>query len=396
MVQLLKPQDPILRLTTLIALFFLCADQTFTNTILAQEAAKPEIIEAVASSLDRPVDFAKDIQPILDDKCVACHNVAITESKLVLEDVASIFKGGKRGPSVVAKDVAKSLIYQMASRALEPAMPPLPNKVSAAALTPQELGLLKKWIEEGATAGTSSGQHTVLWQSIPQNMHSIYSVALSTWGRWAACGRANQIDLYDLTTGDYVARLQDPALLNVKKDGRPFYPMGAAHRDFIHALAFNPEGNLLASAGYREVKLWQRQSNVQISHFPQDQSASSIAVSPNGKWLAIGRLDHTIVLQDLADAKSRSILTGHTGPVSAVQFPRSCSVVPLIKHYVHGQSSKGDKPASSKLQIQSHASAPTWTTHASFLVIRVIISFAHGRFHLNLQNQPTASYQLKG
>ena len=35
-------------------------------------------------------------------------------------------------------------------------MPPLPNKVSAAAFTPQELGLLKKWIEEGAVGRIGS------------------------------------------------------------------------------------------------------------------------------------------------------------------------------------------------------------------------------------------------
>ena len=320
MIQLFKTQGQVMRLNFLCVCASLFLAQIFVVRVDAQEAAKPEKIEAVASNLDRPIDFEKDIQPILDDKCVACHNVAIAESKLILEDVPSILKGGKRGPSVVAKDVAKSLIYQVASRAVDPVMPPLPNKVSAAAFTPQELGLLKKWIEEGATPGMGSGQHSVPWQSIPPNMHSIYSVAVSTWGRWAACGRANQIDLYDVTTGDYVARLQDPALLTVLKGDKPFYPNGAAHRDFVHALAFNPEGTLLASAGYREVKLWQRTTNTQLVGYPQDQSVTSISVSPNGKWLALGRSDHSIVLQDLTGPNSSRVLAGHTGPVTAVQF----------------------------------------------------------------------------
>ena len=60
-------------------------------TSQAQEAAKKAgRIEPVAATLGRPVEFEKDIQPILDEKCVACHNVAIAESKLVLEDVPSI------------------------------------------------------------------------------------------------------------------------------------------------------------------------------------------------------------------------------------------------------------------------------------------------------------------
>jgi len=210
----------------------------------SQEAKKGEIAPA-AVNLGRPVEFEKDIQPILDEKCVACHNVAIAESKLNLEDVPSILKGGKRGPAVVAKDPEKSLMYRVAARAVEPVMPPLPNKVSAAAFTPQELGLLRKWIEEGANQGMGSGTTVVPWQPVPSTLNSIYSVSLSTWGHWAACGRANQIDLYNVATGEYVARLQDPALQTIRQGDKPFYPGGAAHRDFVHALAFNPQENLL-------------------------------------------------------------------------------------------------------------------------------------------------------
>ena len=84
----------------------------------AQELKKGQIEPAVVN-LGRPVEFEKDIQPILDEKCVACHNVAIAESKLVLEDVPAILKGGKRGPAVVAKDPDKSLIYRAAARAID-------------------------------------------------------------------------------------------------------------------------------------------------------------------------------------------------------------------------------------------------------------------------------------
>jgi WD40 repeat protein len=290
------------------------------SPINAQEAKKPGQVDPAAVNLGRPVDFDKDIQPILDEKCVACHNVAIAESKLILEDVPAILKGGKRGPAVVPKDPEKSLMYRVAARAIDPVMPPLPNKVSAAAFTPNELGLLRKWIEEGAVQGMGSGTTVVPWQSVPSNLHAIYSVGLSTWGRWAACGRANQIDLYDVATGEYVTRLQDPALLTIKHGDKPFYPQGAAHRDFVHALAFNPQENILASAGYREVKLWQRPGNVQRAAYAEEAAATSLAVSPDGKWLAIGRADNSIKLQGFADPNNKKVLSGHAGPVTGLQF----------------------------------------------------------------------------
>lgn len=296
--------------------WLICISASMT---FAQELKKGQI-EPAAVNLGRPVEFEKDIQPILDEKCVACHNVAIAESKLILEDVPAILKGGKRGPSVVAKDPAKSLMYLVAARAADPVMPPLPNKVSAAAFTPQELGLLKKWIEEGAVQGMGSGTTVVPWQAVPSNLTSIYSVALSTWGRWAACGRANQIDLYDVATGEYVTRLQDPALLTIKQGDKPFYPHGAAHRDFVHALAFNPQENILASAGYREVKLWQRPQNAQIAAYAEEAAATALAASPDGKWMAIGRADNSIKLQSLTDPNNKKVLAGHTGPVMGLQF----------------------------------------------------------------------------
>src|SRR5579863_10065297 len=73
---------------------------------------KAQAITPAELKLGRPVDFERDVYPILDAKCFACHNVAINENGLNLEDVKGILKGGKRGPAVVAKDPEKSLLYK--------------------------------------------------------------------------------------------------------------------------------------------------------------------------------------------------------------------------------------------------------------------------------------------
>lgn len=289
--------------------------------VSAQEkAAEAGKIEPAAVNLGRPVDFTKDVQPILDDKCVACHNVAIAESRLILEDVPSILKGGKRGPSVMAKDPEKSLLFKVASRGTQPAMPPLPNKVSAAAVTAQELGIIKQWILEGAQGGMGNSGPAVVFQAVPSTMHSIYSVAMSPWSRFAVCGRANQIDVYDVITGEHVQRLIDPALAAVKTGDKPMYPNGAAHQDFVHALAYSPTADLIASAGYREVKLWQRPQNVQLKKFAVENPPTAAAVSPDGKLLAIAQPDNSIKLISLADGAVQKSLAGHAAPVTGLQF----------------------------------------------------------------------------
>src|SRR6266481_26849 len=231
----------------------------------AQEAkdAKTQAIQPAEVKLGRPVDFERDVYPILDAKCVACHNVAINENGLNLEDVKNILKGGKRGPSVVAKDPEKSLLFKLASRGAQPAMPPLPNKVEATALTPQELGILKQWIVEGANIGMGGTGNVINWQPLPKGIHPIYAVAITPDGQFAAAGRGNKVVIYHVPTGDLVAELTDPALLAIQHNGKPMYDAGSSHRDFVHSLAFNSAGTMLASGSFREVKLWTRPETVQ-------------------------------------------------------------------------------------------------------------------------------------
>ena len=69
----------------------------------------------------------------------------------------------------------------------------------------------------------------------------------------AACGRSNQIFVYHIPTARLLARLTDPQLSGGGS---------AAHRDLVNALSFSPDGGLIASGGYREVKLWRRPRNV--------------------------------------------------------------------------------------------------------------------------------------
>ena len=102
----------------------------------------------------------------------------------------------------------------------------MPNKVDAKTLTPRELGLIRQWILEGATVGMSVKSAVINWAPLPKGLNPIYSVALSPWGRLAAAGRSNQITVYDLATGEKLARLVDPALSPIQYEKKPMYPGG--------------------------------------------------------------------------------------------------------------------------------------------------------------------------
>src|SRR2546426_862349 len=82
---------------------------------------------------------------ILENKCGACHG-ATQMSGLDLRQREAMLKGGKRGPAVRPGNPEESLLFQAASHQGELKMPPGVKSP----LPPQELGILKRWIREGA------------------------------------------------------------------------------------------------------------------------------------------------------------------------------------------------------------------------------------------------------
>ncbi|QDU39230.1 Chromosome partition protein Smc [Maioricimonas rarisocia] len=294
------------------------------TTLLLQglPARAQEAIVPVPPNLDRPVDFARDIFPILESKCLACHNEATAENDLILENVPAMLKGGASGEAVVPGKPDESLVYLLAARADEPVMPPLPNKAAAKALTPAEVGLLQKWIQEGAKGSTAPPASTTMnWQPIPETLTAVYSLALDKSARRVAAGRANRIELYDLPARELLTRLTDPALATlVREDGQPLYGSGVAHRDFVHSLAFSPDGNLLASGGYRVIKLWQRQQNVQQNQFATDAPVVAVAVSADATLAAASLENNQVRVWNLSNGQTVANLAGHSAKVNGVAF----------------------------------------------------------------------------
>lgn len=87
------------------------------------------------------------IQPILSEKCMACHNTSIQRGGLNMLSLEGLLKGGKSGSAIVGKNLEKSLIYDRITRSQKDKkfMPP-----TGTPLTYQEIQLVEWWIEKGA------------------------------------------------------------------------------------------------------------------------------------------------------------------------------------------------------------------------------------------------------
>lgn len=277
-------------------------------------AADPISIAEVQHEGD--VDFEKEILPIFRRKCLACHNNTDAESDLVLETPQAILKGGSEGPSAIAGKGIESLLIQVAAMQVEPFMPPEDNDVGAKPLSPEELGLIKLWIDQGAKGEVSGAGGPVKWQPLPPGVNPIYSISISPDGQYAAAGRANQIFMYHVGSKREVGRLTDPSLVDAATGNQ-----GIAHLDLVQSLRFSPDSELLVSGGYRNVKFWKRDRNAHKLDIAGIESpASSMAVSPDGKWLATAEQNGKVKLFDAASGSLLRTLDGHAGGATSVAF----------------------------------------------------------------------------
>jgi hypothetical protein len=131
------------------------------------------------------VRFETQIQSILDAKCKRCHGGEKRSAELSLASSRDLLKGSESGPVIIAGKPDESLLVEMITAG---EMPPKDSPQ----LSPAELELIRRWIEEGA-AFSDSPQVTV---EITQ--HQIVPLMLL---RCAAChgGRRREADL-DLRT----------------------------------------------------------------------------------------------------------------------------------------------------------------------------------------------------
>jgi WD40 repeat protein len=265
------------------------------------------------------VDFGKEVYPILKNHCLACHSHGQVKGELRLDTVELMLKGGENGPAVVKGDSEKSLLYRMITGKEETVMPPRKNKVGVAPLSPEQIKLLKRWIDEGAVGSPVPvvlNTDPVRWRPLPPGLNPINSVAISPDGVYAACGRANQIFVYNVPAGGAApARLLDPALLKETPASLP-----AADHDLILAMAFSPDGMQLASGGYRSIRLWRRMLSVPALSLDSGLAGATAAASPDGKWIATSGPNNIIKLWDASGGALARELAGHAGPVRSLAF----------------------------------------------------------------------------
>src|ERR1051325_3310844 len=106
--------------------------------------------QSAAQNTPKPVDFNRDIRPILSDNCFACHGPDDKKRqanfRLDIKDAAFASRAGYQ--IIVPGNASKSRLFQRISAADKATRMPPPW--SGKSLTDQQVELIRRWIDDGA------------------------------------------------------------------------------------------------------------------------------------------------------------------------------------------------------------------------------------------------------
>jgi WD40 repeat protein len=247
-------------------------------------------------------DFANHVLPILRANCLACHNAQKSEGGLNLETLALLTKGGDSGSSIAVGKSAESELMKRVVATDESAMPPADNTVGAKRLTAEESALIAAWIDAGAPEGTMATANAMQWKLLPEGVRPIYAIDATSDGQFVALGRGNLASVYrwpGLDGAKDVFPLIDPAVQAELQTSSP-----VSHLDLVQSIAISPDGSRIASGGFRDLKIWRRDSGPYTEPLVELLRGSRLVVGSSDS-ARIARATHTPSIEILRSSPAQ-------------------------------------------------------------------------------------------
>jgi WD40 repeat protein len=269
--------------------------------LLGQDSPAPSAATAPQVS----ISFHKQVRPILQQKCVGCHQPAKRGGEILLTSHANLIKGGETGPGFVPTKPEESLLIKsLLAQDMElmpKGGPPLP---------PESIELIKLWIQQGAiddtppeAADTIDADHPPIYEGMPL----VTALAFSRDGSTLAVGGYREILLHAADGSALKHRL-----------------IGLSQR--IEDLAFSPDGTKLAASGgspgrVGEIQVWNlADQKLLLSVQTSIDTLFGISWSSDGTRLAFGCPDNSGRIIKADDGAQLLKFDHHTDWVLGVIF----------------------------------------------------------------------------
>jgi WD40 repeat protein len=239
--------------------------------------------ESTAKGMDKgKVSYSRQIRPIFMHKCQGCHQPARPKGGYIMTSREEVLKAGeKEKPGVVpGKPEQSMLVEQITPQNGKPAKMPKGMK----GLSDKEINLIKQWIAQGAIDDSPLSARVVVDADHPPVYRLpplITALDYSPDNTLLAVSGDHEVLLHKADGSGLVARL-----------------IGLSER--IEAVAFSPNGKLLAVAGgapgrFGEVQVWNVETKkLKLSLPITNDTVYGIRWSPDGSKLSFGCGDNTV------------------------------------------------------------------------------------------------------
>jgi WD40 repeat protein len=252
-----------------------------------------------------PVSYFNDIRPIILRNCAGCHQPANKMGGLLLTTYDDFMAGGAHGKVVVPGQPGQSPLIGRLKGDIKPQMP-----FGAAPLAAEQIDLFRRWIAEGTKDDSSIESSKAAASAKPPVYHLppvITALAYSPDGKILAVSGYREILLHHADGSGLIARL-------------------AGISDKTNSLAFSHDGSVLAAVGgtpanFGQVQLWDMAQRKLIrSIMLTSDTLFGVSFSPDGTKLAFGGADNAIYVIDAKTGKQLLKMNHHDSWVFGTTF----------------------------------------------------------------------------
>lgn len=294
------------------------------------QAMAPEGEMKEAAAIDAP-NFADHVLPILQARCLECHNVDKQKGGLNLETFDDAIFGGSSGEVVKAGNPGGSRMIELLTRTEDPMMPPSGDR-----LKPEQIETIRQWIaggllaKGGAKSMIAKSDQPATAQMVvaaarsdgPPPMPEVQLAALSQKTTHSLVARAIAASPSAplLAVGGYkevlLYNLEDFKLL-----GALPFPEGE-----IFTMTFSVNGEVLVAGGGEEghsgeVILWNVRTGQRLGAYGKGYDTVLAAdVSPDHSLIAVGGPNRVVRVYAAQDGKELYKIDSHTDWIYAVKF----------------------------------------------------------------------------
>ncbi len=252
----------------------------------------------------KPVSYYHEVVPLFKRSCTGCHHPGKLKGELDLTTFGAVEKGGKHGAIFKAGDPEHSHLIEQISGD-DPSMPKEGDPLSKA-----EVALIERWIRDGAKNDTpAEDANRFKLAKAPEYRQPpvLSALAFSPDGTMLAVSGYHETLLHKPDGSGLIGRL-----------------VGESPR--VESLAFSANGKLLAVSGdaptlFGEIQIWDPASQKELKSFKITTDALyGVSFSPNGDQVAFGCADKTARLIDISDGKELVRFDNHSDWVFGTLF----------------------------------------------------------------------------